>query len=166
KYPEEPAQTEGWTVLHNLRFRRIPQLLCFCKRVVQFTKAINQFVLERVFPRQDSAVGHRVSQEISRKISLLRNDAEKLVVSFHYETLHELAFLGRNRACPIKHVLKLAAFKNDGSESHFVQQLLVVEGLNNDGDAAVDRRFVRHQEFAAAGNVIAALSCNGSHVTE
>src|SRR5439155_3170535 len=141
KYSQEPAQTEGRTVLHNFRFGRISQLSGFSEGIVKFTKAINQLILERVLPRQDSAVRDGIAQEIGRKISFLRDDAEKLVVSFHNETLHKLAFLRRDRSRPVKHVLKLAAFKNDGSQSNLVEQLLVVQRLNDHADATGDLRF-------------------------
>src|ERR1700746_871437 len=108
------------------------QLLGFSKRVFEFTKPVDQLIVERIFARKNSAIGDRVAQQIGRKISLLRDDAEKLVVGFHDETLDQFAFLRGDRSRTIEHVLEFAALKNDGSQSDFVEQLFVIQRLDDD----------------------------------
>src|SRR6266699_797337 len=80
------------------------------------------------------------------------------------ETLDKLTLLRGNRPCAIEHILKLAAFENDGSESDFVEQLLVIQRLDDDADAASDRCFACHQKFASAGDIIAARSRERIHI--
>ena len=96
-------------------------MLGFRKRVLEFTKAIDQFAVEGVLARKNSTIGDRVAQLIGREISLFCNDAEKLVVGFHDETLDKLTLLRGDRPRAIEHVLKLATLENDGSESDFVE---------------------------------------------
>ncbi len=76
--------------------------------------------------------------------ALFGDDAKKLVVGLHNETLDQFAFFRRHRPCAVEDVLKLTAFKNDRSEPDFIEQLLVIEGLDDDADAAGDGGLVRH----------------------
>src|SRR6202040_611519 len=110
----------------------------------QLAKSIDQSVVEGVLARENPAVGDGVAEQIGGKISLFGHDAEKFVVSFHNETLHQLALLRRHRSRAVEHVLELSAFENDGSEADFVKQLLVVQSLDDDADAAGDGGVVRH----------------------
>ena len=111
-------------------------------------------------------VGDCVAEKIGRQISLLCNDPEKLVVRAHDEVLHELPFLRRNRSRSVQHVFEFAALKNYGCEADLVKQLLVIQGLNDYADAPGDRRFISHQKFAAAGDIISARSSQRIHVDD
>src|SRR5262245_32358073 len=96
EYPEKPRQTKRRTIFYHFRVRGVRQLFCLCERVVQFAKTVNELVLQRFFPRENPAIGDSIAQKISRQISLLRHDAEKLVVRAHDEILHKLAFFRRD----------------------------------------------------------------------
>ena len=78
-------------------------------------------MLKRFLAGQNPAVGNRIAQKISLKVSLLRDDAEKLVVSFHDKVLHEIALFRRNWPGTIEHVLEFAAFENHGSKPNLVK---------------------------------------------
>src|SRR5436190_20134290 len=112
--------------------------------VVQLTKAIDQFVFERFLAGQNPAIGNRITQLIGWEVPLLRNDAEKLVVSFHDEVLHKVAFFRRDWSGAIEHVFKFAALKYNGRKAYLVEQLLIIQRLNDDADAAGDGCFVCH----------------------
>ena len=127
-------------------------------------ETVDQLVIERVFAGENAPVRDRVPQHIRRHIAFLRHDPEKLIVSLHDETLDVIAFLRRDRPRAVEHVLELAAFEDHRGEPDFIEELLVVQRLNDDTDAAGDRRFVRHQIFSAAGDVVAARGRERIHV--
>ena len=108
------------------------------------------------FARKNSTVGDGVAQKLSRQISLLCDNSEKLVVRAHNEVLHELPLFRRNRSRSVEHVFEFAALKNYGCEPDFVKQLLVIQSLNDYADAPGYRGFISHQKFAAAGDIISA----------
>src|SRR5207302_1900869 len=120
----------------------------------------------RFFAGRNAAVGDAIAQSIGGNAAFFRDDAEKFVVHFHDETLHELAFLLRHRSGAIEHSVKLAAFENDGGEADFVEELFVVQRLNDDADAAGDGGLVRHDESTAAGNVVAARRGERVHIDD
>src|SRR6202162_5698634 len=70
EHAEKAAQAEGWAVLHDFRFRRTPQLLRFGEGVFQLAKSIDQFGVEGVLARENSAVGDGVAEQIGGEISL------------------------------------------------------------------------------------------------
>src|SRR5713101_6854432 len=80
KHSKKSREAERWTVLHHLRVRCVCQLFCFGECVVQFAKTVDELILQCFFPGENSAIGDRIAQKISREISLLRHDAKKLVI--------------------------------------------------------------------------------------
>src|SRR5207248_2291069 len=70
----------------------------------------------------------------------------------------------RHRAGAVEQVFKLSTFENDGGESHFVEKLFIIEGLNDHTNAAGDRRLVSHEIFAAARDIVATRRGQRIHV--
>ena len=144
KHSQKTYQIERRTVFHHGRSRRISHLLRGRVRVLNLTKRIDQFVLERIFSRKNTAIRNSSAQTFGREIPFLGDDAEKLIVGFHDETLHVIALLRSDGTGAVEHVLKLAAFKSDRPQTDLIEKLFVIQGLNDNADAPGNGGLIRH----------------------
>src|SRR5207237_5026575 len=103
-------------------------------------------------------------QPLGWQFSSFWHNGEKLLVRFPDQILSKFALHRRPRAGAIEQGLKLSTFKNDGGESHLVEKLFVIEGLNDHTNAAGDRRLVRHEIVATAGDIVATRRGQRIHV--
>ena len=77
---EETAPGKGRPVFNNRRARRTTQFLRLSEGIFDLSGAVDQLVIERVFPGQNPAIRNRISQPIRGQIPFASDDAEKLLV--------------------------------------------------------------------------------------
>src|SRR5690242_2249570 len=85
QHPKEPAETEGRSIFHDRRTPGIPELTRLLVGVFELPYAVDQFVLQRFFARQNSTVRDAIAQTICGQISLFRHHSEKLIICLHDE---------------------------------------------------------------------------------
>src|SRR5947207_1052362 len=146
------------------RFGRATQLFRLSIGVFDLAAAINQFRFQRFFSGKNPPIRDGIAQAVDWQVALFSHDAEKFIVRFHDKILHRFALLRRHGAGAVEQVFKLSTFENDGGESHFVEKLFIIEGLNDHTNAAGDRRLVSHEIFAAARDIVATRRGQRIHV--